>query len=77
MKLIPNWRQSWRMLSVRLSALCAALSATWLLMPATVQADLLGLLGITQPAALALLGFLAVLYGRLKAQPELHDKPPN
>lgn len=77
MKLIENWRQSWRMLSVQLSAIGAALSATWLLMPATTQADILGLFGITQPAALALLGFLAVLYGRLRAQPELHDNPPN
>jgi hypothetical protein len=76
MKLIPNWRKSWRMRSAQLSALGAALSATWLLMPAPAQAEILVFLHITEPAALSLAGFLAVLYGRLKAQPELHDKPP-
>lgn len=38
MKLIPNWKQSWRLWSVRLAALLALLSALEPLLPELSQA---------------------------------------
>ena len=36
-KLIPNWRKAWRMLSVQIPALNAALLATWASLPDRFQ----------------------------------------
>ena len=37
MKLIPNWRQAWRMFSVQAMTLAGAMQAAWLAMPADLK----------------------------------------
>ena len=71
MKLIPEWRQAWRMLSVQVGAL----AVLWVALPADTQAAVLGLIGIDQKHMPGLVG-LAVILGRLIAQPKLYDDDP-
>lgn len=67
MKLIPEWRQAPRMLSVRFGVLLVA----WLALPDTTQAQILAMLPISKDQATGLLAVLALL-GRVTAQPNLH-----
>jgi uncharacterized membrane protein HdeD (DUF308 family) len=69
--LIEDWKKAGRFLSVQLSALGAAASAAWVLMPPEQQAGVLTFLGIEKPGTLAAVGFAAVIVGRLIAQPAL------
>jgi hypothetical protein len=75
--LIDNWRQAWRYLSVQVSAVASAAVAAWIVLPDAQRAELIALLpfdvGGKGPALLTLLGFLGVIFARLKAQPKLHD----
>lgn len=68
MKLIDEWRDAWRFLSVQLSVLGSALAATWVLLPKEQQEAILSLIGVDGPGVLAMVGFLAIVWGRLKAQ---------
>ena len=64
MKLIPEWRRAWRMLSVQVGAL----AVLWVALPATTQAAVLDLLGIDAKSLPGIVG-VAVILGRLIAQP--------
>jgi hypothetical protein len=65
MKLIQNWRQAWRMLSVQV----AAVAVGWGLLPPDQQAALLAFVGIGPERVPAVLGLL-FLAGRLIDQPK-------
>jgi hypothetical protein len=65
MRLIPNWRRAWRMLSVQVAAVAVA----WGLLPPDQQAALLAIVGIGPERVPAVLGLL-VLAGRLIDQPK-------
>ena len=67
MKLIPEWRRAWRMLSVNFGAL----ALVWLALPAEAQATVLRMLPwMTEERVAGLLILLAML-GRLVAQPKV------
>ena len=68
MKPIPNWRQSWRMLSVQIASLALA----WGLLPADQQALILTFVGVSPERVPAVLGLL-FLVGRLIDQPKTRD----
>jgi len=67
MKLIPEWRQAPRMLSVKF----AALLVVWLALPDATQLQILALLPLTKDQATGILAVLSML-GRVTAQPRLH-----
>lgn len=73
MKLIAEWKKAWRMLSVQLSALGAAVSAAWVLLPHETQESILSVIGVTEPGVIAMVGFVAVVYSRIVYQPKLHE----
>ena len=64
MKIIPEWKRAWRMLSVQIGAL----AVLWVALPATTQAAVLDLLGIDAKSLPGIVG-VAVILGRLIAQP--------
>jgi hypothetical protein len=68
MKLIPEARRAWRMLSVQMAALLVAWSAT----PEAQQAALLTLLGVGHDAVTGALAALAIA-GRLVDQPKVRQ----
>jgi hypothetical protein len=68
MKMIPEARRAWRMLSVQMAALLVAWSAT----PEPQQAALLKLLGVGHDTITGTLAALAIL-GRLVYQPRVHE----
>ena len=68
MKLIPNWKRAWRMLSVQV----ATLALTWGLLPPEQQAAMLAMIGIGPERVPAVLGLLFLL-GRLIDQPKTRD----
>jgi hypothetical protein len=65
MKLIPNWRKAWRMLTVQIGAL----AMLWVALPAATQAAVLEALHIDRQHLPGIVG-LAVIIGRLIAQPK-------
>jgi hypothetical protein len=69
-KLIENIEQVHRLWSVRLAAVGAALSAAWAGMSEAHQAAVIDALGLP-PSALAAIGFLAVIFGRVVSQPSV------
>jgi hypothetical protein len=71
-RLIPEARQWWRMLSVNLSVIGATVCGAWMITPAEQQAAILAVLGV-QPGVVPLLGFLAVIVGRLVDQPKVRE----
>ena len=72
MKIVPEWRQAHKWLSMRLSALGAALALGWTALSPVQQTDVLDFIGLP-PGAIAAILFLAVAIGRLTAQPDLHE----
>jgi hypothetical protein len=68
MKLIPEARRAWRMLSVQAAALIVA----WVNAPEAAQAAVLGLLGVSSNAVTGLLA-LGVIAGRLIDQPKVRQ----
>jgi hypothetical protein len=70
MTLIPDWRQAWRMFSVRVAALAVA----WSALPLDAQAAVLGAVGIGPERVPGILGLL-VIVARLVDQPQLGGKP--
>lgn len=71
LKLIPEWRKSWRMLSVQCMGAALALQGAWTSMPAELQQAVPA--GIVQVVTVTLLGLGIV--GRLVVQPKLQPKP--
>lgn len=65
MKIIPNWRRSWRMLSVQVAAGALA----WGSLPVETQTAILSAVGIGPERIPAVLGAL-VLLARLVDQPK-------
>jgi hypothetical protein len=65
MRLIQNWRQAWRMLSVQV----AAVAVGWGLLPPDQQAALLAFFGVGPERVPSVLGLL-FLAGRLIDQPK-------
>lgn len=65
MKLIENWRRSWRMLSVQVAAAAVA----WSALPADAQAAVLGALGVEPSRVPGIIGAL-VIVARLISQPK-------
>ena len=65
MKLIPNARRAWRMLSVQAAAVAVVYGA----LPADQQAAILAFLGVGPERVPALMG-LAVIVARLVDQPK-------
>lgn len=77
MKLIDDWKQSWRFLSVQIQAVASTAVAIFLVLPKDQQELLLSFLplgGRDGAALLALITFLLTIWARLKAQPEIHLK---
>lgn len=66
MKLIPEWRKAWRMLTVQIGAV----AVLWVTLPADTQAQILRLLGLSEEQLPAVLGVL-VIVARLIAQPKV------
>ena len=68
MKLIPEWRKAWRLLSVQIASAAVLFGS----IPAETQAAMLDLVGL-QPSRLpAVLGLLMIV-GRLLAQPKVRE----
>lgn len=63
MKLIPDWRQAWRMLSVQV----ASLAIVWGALPVDQQAAILALFGVG-PERVPLFIGLAVIVARVVSQ---------
>jgi len=63
MKLIPEWRQAWRMLSVQV----ASLAIVWGALPVDQQAAILALFGVG-PERVPLVIGLAVILARVVSQ---------
>jgi hypothetical protein len=68
-KLIPNWRRAWRMLTVQIGVL----AVVWVALPAATQEHVLAALGVPREALPAILGVL-VIVARLIAQPGVSDR---
>lgn len=68
MKLIPNWRKAWRMLTIQIGAL----ALLWVALPAETQAAVLAALHIDKQYLPGIVG-LAVIIGRLIAQPKAQE----
>lgn len=69
MKLIPEWRRAWRMLSMIFSGLAVA----WLALPAEAQATVVRMLpGMTEDRVAGAL-ILAAMVGRIIQQPKVRQ----
>jgi len=66
MKLIPNWRQAWRMFSVQAQGLALSILGAWQVMPEDLKAHLPGGLVYWLAMGLMVLG----IAGRLIDQPK-------
>ncbi len=75
MTLIDNAKDWWRMLSVRAAAFWTAVQVAWMLMPLDQQMTLIGAILPPErvPVVIALIGFLHTVWGRVTAQPDLHQ----
>lgn len=73
--MIDNAKDWWRMLSVRAAALWSAIQIAWAMLPVDQQMALVGNFMPPErvPAVLAAIAFAHIVWGRLKAQPELHQ----
>ncbi|AKJ28852.1 hypothetical protein [Caldimonas brevitalea] len=70
MKMIPNWRQAWRMFSVNAMVVALALQGTWAAMPDDLKGNLPAWLLQGLTVSLLVLG----IAGRLVQQPKLSDE---
>lgn len=75
MTLIENAKDWWRMLSIRLAAFVTIVQLAWEMTPADTRIDMLGAFFGSDRARpiMAVLSFALIVWGRLKAQPELHQ----
>jgi protein-S-isoprenylcysteine O-methyltransferase Ste14 len=69
--LIPEWRKSWRMISVQCMSLAIAVQAAWTSVPAELQASVHPLLAQSITVILLVFG----IAGRLITQPALKAEP--
>ena len=69
MKLIPNWRRAWRMLSMQFGAV----AVVWLALPADAQSTVLRLLPWMTEERMAGALILLAMIGRLVAQPKVQQ----
>lgn len=69
MKLIPNWRRSWRMVSVQMQAIALALLGTWQVLPEDLKATLPP--AVVFYVAMGLL--IAGILGRMVDQPSTRE----
>lgn len=69
MKLIPEWKRAWRMVSVQAMAVAVAAQGAWVMLPAELQSQVpdWALKGLT--AAILVLGIV----GRLVKQDKVHQ----
>ena len=68
MKLIPEWKNAWRLMSVQI----AALAVGWVALPTETQSDVLRFVGLSEDMLPAVLGVL-VIVARLIAQPKIRE----
>lgn len=75
MTLIDNARDWWRLLSVRMAALVTIVQLAWEMTPEQTRLDMLGAFFGSEKARpfMAALSFALIVWGRLKAQPDLHQ----
>jgi hypothetical protein len=75
MKLIDDWKQSWKFLSIRVNIFLATVATIFMALPRDDQAALLSLLPFEADggALLVLILVLVQTFARLKAQPDLHE----
>lgn len=71
MKLIENWRQAWRFLTVQASVVFGAAWSGWLLLPPEQQIALVSMLGFDPAKVGPLLAFVMIILARIKAQPSI------
>lgn len=69
MKLIPEWRRAWRMLSMQLGAL----AVVWLALPADAQATVLRLSPWMTEERMAGALIVLAMIGRMVAQPKVRE----
>lgn len=77
MQLIDNAKQWWRMLSVQVAAIWAAILTAWPLLTEAQRSDMLALLGIPPEwigGVTALVMFATFVLARVKKQPALHPE---
>lgn len=72
MKLVPNWREAWKWLSMQITALGIALQAAILAFP-----DLKNWVGDMVSHCVGLLILVGIAMGRLKAQPSVKPDDKN
>lgn len=68
MKIIEDWRDAPRLLSVQLSAIGALVAGTWLTMPEATQQAIIDRVGVDGPTKAVIAAFAAVIAGRLVKQ---------
>jgi len=66
MKLIPNWKKSWRMVSVQAMALAGSIQGAWMFIPEDMKASISP--NIVQGVTVALL--VLGIAGRMVDQPK-------
>lgn len=71
MKLIENWRDAWRFLTIQATTFFAAVWSGWLLLPSDQQVYLVSMLGFDPAKVGPLLAFAMIVVARLKAQPSI------
>ncbi len=72
MRLVDNWQQSWKWISMQASAAVTTLSVTWIALPADIRTPHLQ---TAEEWTVAALGALA-MFGRLVQQSPPADAPP-
>ena len=71
MKLIAEWKQAHKFLSVRMSAFGGVAMTAWIATPDEQKHSLLKIIGHDAPTWFAAIGFFAVIFSRVVSQ-----KPP-
>lgn len=74
-RLVSNWRQSWRWMSIQLQAAVAAGTSAWMLASDQIKASTLAMLGLSDPGWLLLAGIAAAMVGRLVNQGGSDEAP--
>ena len=67
-KLIPEWKQAWKYLSVQASAIGTAAALVWPTLDEAKQTLILNFLHIQGASTLAAVGFGLIILTRIKAQ---------
>lgn len=62
MKLIDNWRQAWRFLSVQAMALAIALQGVWINLPDDLRAHIPDKIALSVTAGILVLGLIGRLF---------------